>query len=369
MTPHPSRRRFLSLASLATAGIGALAGCGYRPGGGDVRWEGGIGTGSYLPDDVLAGADGETVFTVSRSSRDFDWETEEWGQYADLAARDAATGGVRGESQTEPVGAVAVGDGTLYVGHEDGGLSAFAADGEVGWRVETDDVIRELAASGDRVYAATDGGELVAFAADDGDPLWNTELEVSERGVALVASGDGAFAHREDTATSTAVTAFGSDGRERWHATLADDGVGNDPPVAGSDALYVPTRGKLFAVGLGDGEERWSRELDRRRGRPAVTDGAVVSADDETLYAFDPGDGEERWRFRPEGRWPDVTPPGAAEGVVCVGGSDDLHALDAADGSARWRAESEPVEGEPVVVGETVVVATDDGHFRGHWRE
>lgn len=369
MTPNPSRRRFLSLAALATAGLGTLAGCGYRPGGGDIRWETGIGTGSYMPDDVLAADDGETLFTVNRSSRGFDWETEEWGRYGDLAAYDAESGDVRGEEETRPVEGVAVGGRTLYVGHEDGGLAAFGADGEVGWRVETDGVPWELAASADRVYTATDAGEIVAFAADDGDALWTTELDVPEHGVALVASEDGAFVHREDTATSTAVTAFGPDGGKRWHATLADDGIGNEPPVAGSDVLYVPTRGKLFALGLGDGDERWSRSIDVRRGPPAVADDAVVCSDGETLYCVDVADGEERWRFRPEGRWSEVTSPVTAEGVVYVGGNDGLYALDAGDGSVRWRADSEPIEDAPLVVGPTVVVTTDDGYLRGHWRE
>lgn len=367
MTPNPSRRRFLSLASLATAGTVGLAGCGYRPGGGDVRWEVNVGTGGYQPDDVLAGDDG-TLFTVNRSSRGFDWDAEEWGQYADLTAYDATSGRERGEAQTEPVGRPAVGGRTLYVGHEDGGLTAFGADGETRWRAETDGPARGVAASADRVYAVTDGDELVAFAPDDGERLWSADSDDSGGDVALAGTVDGTYVHREATATSTEVTAFAPDGERRWSATLSAGGVGNARPVLVDDTLYVPARGSLFALDREDGDDRWSHSAGSR-GSPAVADGAVYLSDGERVSALDAANGEERWRFAPEGWRARVSAPAAAEGVAYVGGRSALYALDGDGGSVRWRVDSGEVRGAPIVVGRTVVVVSRDGYLRGHWRE
>jgi len=74
----PTRRRLLAAA--ATAGAGALAGCGYRPGGGDLAWESSIRTNGLLgPGTTRFAVTADRLFAVrNQSGRTYDFETETW---------------------------------------------------------------------------------------------------------------------------------------------------------------------------------------------------------------------------------------------------------------------------------------------------
>lgn len=127
---------------------------------------------------------------------------------------------------------------------------------------------------------------------------------------------------------------------------------------------------ELTALSLDDGTERWSRRTAYPRGTVAAGDGSLYYVSDESLYALDAGDGSTRWRFEPRRRegYGLASSPVVADGAVYVGGEDAVVAVSADDGSVRWRAQSERVSTRPRVVGETVVVVTNGGAVRGHWR-
>ncbi|WP_135828238.1 outer membrane protein assembly factor BamB family protein [Halorussus halobius] len=361
-----SRRGLLAL---ATAGLAGLAGCGYRPGGGDVRWEIETGTGPYSPDDLLVV--GDRLVTVNRSRRGFDFEAETWGESAEIAAYDAATGRERWAASAPPCGRPAVGDDSLYLGHEDGGVTALDADGSTRWQGSVEGFPRRLAAAGDRLYALTDADDLVALAATEspaasaGDRLWRASV-AAETTSALAATADGVVV-RDAEAAGTTVRSIRRDGEGRW-STEVPGAPGDVRPVVADGTVYVPAGDRLTALALGDGTERWSREAGRLRGSPAVGDGAVYYVADRTLSARDAEDGSVLWQFDPSDGRGFSAPPAVAGERVYAAGRDTLYALAAADGSVRWAVEADGADAAPLVVGRTVAVPVEDGVVRGHRR-
>jgi len=377
-----SRRRFLALA-VAAAGAGPLAGCGYRPGGGDVRWEHGTGTGTYRPDDLLA--TGRTAFTVNRSVRGFDFDAEEWSVSADIAAYDAASGGPTWEETTPPCGRPAASGGRLYVGHEDDGLVAFADDGERLWEIDVGDFPRTVAARDDRVYALTEAGDLHAFAADDGDQSWRTTLGANEETAddgeertptadraTLTTTRNGVLVHYRDGTSAgggtTEVAVFGTDGDRRWTTELVIEPSGRAAADDETGAVYVPSDRVLHAVSLDDGSERWSQGVAGIKGTPVVADGRLYHVGGGGLYARSPKDGSLLWQVESDGLRGFSSSPAVADGRVYVGAHDAVYAIAAEDGTVVWQVESGRVTDAPRVVAETVVVSTSDGDVRGHWR-
>lgn len=365
-----TRRRLLALGGVAV-GSATLAGCGYRPGGGDIRWEEGIGTGNYQPDDLLAS--GETVFAVNRSVRGFDFDTEEWGTSADIAAYDADSGGPVWEESTPPCGRPATDGGRLYVGHEDGGLVALGSGGEQLWETDLDGFPRTVAVGGKRVYALTDSGDLHGFGTDDdGERLWQTALGAGDGGpgerATLTAAPNGVVVHYRRDATGSTVAAFRKDGERRWTAESVGDPNGRPAFDAETGTAFVAADRTLLALSLADGTERWSETVSGVRESPIVGDGRLYHAGDDALYARNPEDGEVLWRFTPA-EWRGLS-SGVAVGDerAFVGGHDALYAVSASDGSVDWQVEGERVTGGPLVAGGTVVVSTEDGYLRGHHR-
>lgn len=369
MTPELSRRRLLA-GALTAASAGLFSGCGYRPGGGDIMWEDGAGTGPFRPDDLLASE--SVAFTVNRSVRGFDFEAEEWGESAEIAAYDAASGGPIWEETTPPSGRPAAAGGRLFVGHEEDGIVAFESDGETRWETDVDSFPRTLAAGDGRVYALTETGDLRAFAADDGERLWRAEVGSDDGGAGdgatLAATPNGVAVHYRRNAVEAAVVAVRRDGERRWTAELR--AVPHGRPVVDGEAgtVFVPAEGTLLALSLEDGTERWSENVMGLGSSLAVGNGRVYHVGRRALSARTASGGDRLWGFEPPGRRGVSSPPAVADGQVYVGGDDAVYAISSSDGSVRWQVECERVTDAPRVVGRTVVVMTGDGYVRGHHR-
>lgn len=367
MRPQVSRRRLIK-AGLACSSLATLAGCGYRPGGGDVRFEIEP-SGLSRPDDLLA-TDG-TLFTVVRSERGFDWDSEEWGSYSYVTAYDATSGTELWEHDGPPVGKVATDGRTIYLGTKEGDLTALDTDGGTRWQTTVGDFPRTLAASNGRVYALTDAGELVAFGAKDGEQSWRKEIEQggTRQRAAITAIRRGVLVHHQNDGAANAVAAIRRNGNPRWKTELPASRDAGDGPVVADGTAYVSTGRDLFALSLDDGTERWSKRVGFPRGPPVVGNGTLYYVDEGDLHALDAEDGAVRWRSKSM-RWGGfTTSPAVADGAVFVGSDEAVTAVDASDGSRRWRVENEGVSSEPLVVGPAVVVVSGNGYVRGHWRE
>lgn len=157
----------------------------------------------------------------------------------------------------------------------------------------------------------------------------------------------------------------------RWATTLPGTAT---PAVVVGDTVFVGTEsGRLMALALEDGHERWSTDLEEPiRHPPAVDDEQVyVVTEGGTLCAFDAGRGRQCWTRALGDRV--ETPPVVADETLFLGAqSDVIITVDTDTGGVAWECPLEEgtdadIEGEEVreiVVGpEDVFVGTDGGRI------
>src|SRR5512133_2229257 len=123
------------------------------------------------------------------------------------------------------------------------------------------------------------------------------------------------------------------------------------PPAIEGDTVYVGSSdGKLYAVAIPTGKERWQYKAEEDlTTRPAVTQGAVfVASLQDTLFCVDAATGAWKWHHRRETKAAGFTIFGAASAVagpdaVYAAYSDGFAAaIDPKSGAARWEKQIAP---------------------------
>jgi outer membrane protein assembly factor BamB len=158
----------------------------------------------------------------------------------------------------------------------------------------------------------------------------------------------------------TRLAVFGT--RDGWlHAVRPDGTVAWElrgggpfgPPAIEGDTVYVGTAdGRLYAVVLANGRERWRYQANEDlTTRPAIAHGHVfVASQQDTVFAVDAATGAWRWHHRRENKRAEFTIFGAAAAIagpdaVYAGYSDGwIAALDPATGAARWARQVAPAD-------------------------
>lgn len=138
------------------------------------------------------------------------------------------------------------------------------------------------------------------------------------------------------------------DGKIAWE--LRTEGGAWAPPAFDGDTVYAGSSdGRLYAISVSSGKERWRYDAKEELGtRPVVADGTVfVTSLQDTLFALDAKTGAWKWHHRREGRsgfsirgaaWPAVR-----AGVVFAGYSDGfVAALETGTGRVRWERQVAP---------------------------
>ncbi len=322
-------RRRTFLATLASGGLVATAGCGYAYGGGDRRATESFGGGS-------SGFNRSTYH---------------------------ATG-------IERIARVRTGDGFAPFS-EPTELGVFDLGGEPVWRADHDAVT--VAVAGDplletivAIEEADTSADLVAFTAPEAD--------------------DEADADRGETPEgSVAWRAVIDELGDR------EGGAAVPPITAGDAAAYLALDGTILAVH--DGEERWRASTDIGQiGSIHVADGRTVDVDGEidgvvvsgenAVVALDPTDGSERWRYgatEPDGPTIEIPREFVPDPQVHLHDGDRLIGLDWRDGSTNWETETvsasstnprapSTTEGLVAVVGSSGLAAVDAADGTERWR-
>jgi len=138
------------------------------------------------------------------------------------------------------------------------------------------------------------------------------------------------------------------DGSLAWE--FQAEGAFSAEVLVDGDTVYAGCEdGRLYAVALGTGKERWRYDSHEQLAtRPAVADGLVyVVSLQDTVFAVDARSGAWKWHHRREAREGftihGAAAPVVAGGLVHAGFSDGtVAALEAATGVVRWERHVAP---------------------------
>lgn len=254
-----------------------------------------------------------------------------------LIVLDLASGAERFVTQlsSEVIATPVIAEGRVFVRSHDGRVSAYSlADGNRLWIQENTVPPLSLRGNGalryDRGYVLTgmDDGRLVAFRADDGTPVWQQQVGLSE----------------------------GRTDLER----LAD--VDGDIAIAEGYVYAVGFDGQAMAIDIASGSPLWSRDLSSVTG-VAYGEQLVISDAKGHVTAMDRSAGGSLWTQEAlEYRWPSTA--AIAGGYIAVGDLEGyVHWLNPLDGAivARERPSRDPIRAAPIAIGDTVYVMTTGG--------
>jgi outer membrane protein assembly factor BamB len=340
-----------------TASVGAA---------GSVEWRQGAGDGANNSGNVAA--------TIS-------------GGRAWRASMGGGSGGVfSGTVRTaaRPVSA----NGRIFVYSQNGDVTALSTNGGRLWRRSLRpegerDVASGggVAAEGNRVFAATGYGQLVALDAGSGAVIWNKDIGAPAR-QAPAASGDVVVAV---TQTGEVHAAAQGDGEERWTYSGIAENSGllafANPAIAGGTVIVPFTSGEVMALDLKSGEPKWIEGVTRSYRTRAVSGFADVAASPvvagDMVYASGVSGRLVASKLRTGERvWEqDVgslhTPVVSGGAVFLIDIEDRMVAIDRRNGEALWRTVLPNVEGKkkrinwagPVLANGVLVAVSSDGRM------
>ena len=169
--------------------------------------------------------------------------------------------------------------------------------GKVGKGTEALRIALSPAGDGERVYAASYDGNVVAFNAENGRRIWRVETDTTlssgpgvGNGLVVVAGYDGDI-----------VALRAEDGSEAWRVNIAGESLAR--PIVSDDLVIIYTiDGRLRVLSSFDGTERWIFE----QGLPALTqrgssvpllvgNTVVCGFDNGRLMALDLQTGTPEW--------------------------------------------------------------------------
>ncbi|HEX6692901.1 MAG TPA: outer membrane protein assembly factor BamB [Burkholderiales bacterium] len=271
-----------------------------------------------------------------------------------------------------------VGD-AIYVAGRDGSVARLdAADGREKWRVSTDAALSGgVGASARSVVVATEEGEVIALDADTGKPRWRGR--VSSEVLAAPTVGEGMVLVRS---IDNRIFGFGEeDGKRRWVYQRAPGTLILRTPagvsIAGDTAFAGFSGGKLAAVSMANGAQRWeatvalpkgANELERIAdvvGNPALVGREVCAATYQGRIAcFEAASGRQLWA-RELSSVTGVSVDARYAFVADERGT--VHAFDRSNGATLWKQEKLAYRqlSRPLAAGATVVVGDFEGqvHF------
>jgi outer membrane protein assembly factor BamB len=212
-------------------------------------------------------------------------------------------------------------------------------------------VALQPASDGNRIYAASRDGNVVALNAESGKPVWRTELDMD------LSAGPGVG---EDLVVVGAADGYlvaldADTGAEMWRTNVTGETLAR-PLIKGDLVVVITIDNRLRAVSVFDGAERWITEqatpaLTMRGSAPPVLVGTSVVAgfDNGRLISVNLASGNTEWEAvlsPPTGR-SDLERLADIDGVISVVGQDiyavgyqgSLAAIASESGQMLWSRE------------------------------
>lgn len=268
--------------------------------------------------------------------------------------------------------------GQVVVGALNGHVVALdSATGERQWsqKVNGELLAPALLTSGLVVLRTTDG-RVLALDATTGSKRWDTVREVPR--LTIRGAGSPATDHRYvfagfDNGKIAALSM--NDGTTVWETAVASPGgaselagiadVDGDIKQFGNEVYATSYNGHLAGLAVESGELLWRREMSSVLG-PEVAFGNVFATDiDSVVRAFDRLSGTTIWT-QDALRARRLTAPALLGDMLVVGDFEGyLHFLssDTGDMLARIRHFGEPIRAKPLVVGDYLVVISEDSRL------
>ena len=215
------------------------------------------------------------------------------------------------------------------------------------------------AIDGERIFAASEDGNVYGLELESGNVIWRTRLD-DETVTGGVGAGRGLVLVGTANAEVIAFNQF--TGEELWRGAVTSEVL--SPPQTNGDVVVAQTvDGKLIALDAGDGARRWIYETSlpaltlRGTNRPVITPQGFVIAgfSNGTLVSVAADDGIWRWEERiaiPEGRY-DIERVIDADGDLQLDGNrvlassyqGNVMAFDTASGRIVWGMEASSYHG------------------------
>jgi outer membrane protein assembly factor BamB len=295
-----------------------------------------------------------------------------------VKAFDAVTGKLVWQAKTNlPLAAgPGYGDGVLAFGTSDGDLVVLdTANGMEKWRdaVGSEVLASPAIGSGIVVLRSVDG-RLRGFSVRDGSTIWTVEQELPS----LTVRGNTV----PRLAGNVVVAGFNNgrvgafeiaNGDAAWEVAIANPSgrteldrlvdVSSSIQVVATEAYVVGYHGRVVGIDISTGVVLWQQDMSSFAGLSADFTTVYVTTDVDSVIALDRRAGAQVWR-QDSLRLRDVTAPTRFGNTIAVGDFEGyLHFLDTGDGHfvAREHATKGRIVGDPLVVGENVVVQGEDG--------
>ena len=232
------------------------------------------------------------------------------------------------------------------------------------------------AIDGERIFAASEDGNVYGLELESGDVIWRTRLD-DETITGGVGAGRGLVL--VGTANAEIISFNQFTGEELWRGAVTSEVL--SPPQTNGDVVVAQTvDGKLIALDAGDGSRRWIYETTlpaltlRGTNRPVITPQGYVIAgfSNGTLISVAADDGIWRWEERiavPEGRY-DIERVIDADGDLQLDGNrvlassyqGNVMAFDTATGRIVWGMEASSYHGLDRGFG-NLYYCSDSGHL------
>lgn len=301
------------------------------------------------------------------------------GRDGEVARLDAASGREvwRVSTEAKLSGGVGAGARSVVVATEDGVVIALEAEsGKERWRGRVSTEVLAAPAVGEGlVLVRTIDSRIFGLGEDDGKRRWVYQRAGSSlilrvpAGVAIL--GENAFA---GFAGGKLVAVSLANGAQRWEATVAlpkgsneleriTDVIGT-PALAGREVCAAAYQGRVGCYEAASGRQLWARDLSSVTGVSVDARYAFVADDRGTVHAFDRSSGATLWKQEKLANR-QLSLPLAAGATVVVGDFEgQVHFLsrDTGEFVTRFPAGGGPVRAAPVALSSAgLVVQTRDG--------
>ena len=215
------------------------------------------------------------------------------------------------------------------------------------------------------IYVGYFSGLVYAIDAATGEEVWEHEIKSN------IASGLTVAANTVFIGSSNGnLTALNAgNGSVEWEFSSEDE-VWSTPSVVDGVVYFGSLDHSIYALNAADGSKKWSFKSGGGIGSTPLVVGNVlyVGSFDHKFYAVDANRGILKWTFEGSGDW-FWSEAVYGNGTVYVGSLDhNVYALDAGNGTPAWPkpfTTSAAVKSSPVIAGDLLVVASEDGKVYG----